>query len=76
VPQSAPAIHQHEDGNGPKPNVMRPEGETDESDDADETEDRGYHQASSAAQHKPEQRSKDLATIQGINGQNVENQQA
>ena len=55
---------------------MRQEGETDEHDDADETKNRGYHQTPGAAQDKPEQGPEDLATIQGINGQNVENQQA
>jgi hypothetical protein len=55
---------------------MHPESETDEADDADETEDRAYHQAPGAPQDKPEQGPKDLATIEGIDGENVEKQQA
>src|SRR5208282_645948 len=55
VSQSAPAIQQHEDGDHPEPRGMHPEGETDEAGHAQEAEDHGYHQASSASQHKPEQ---------------------
>jgi len=73
--ESAPAVHQHEGGDGSVPNRPRPDGKADETGDANQAEDRGHLQAACPAQHEPQERPKNLATIQGIDGQDVENQQ-
>ena len=72
--ESAPATHHHEDRDRSQPHVLPPQGETDEADDSDQAEDRGHHQAASATERKPEQRAKDLAAVEGINGQNIKDQ--
>jgi hypothetical protein len=75
VLQAAPAIHQHEDGYRSQPDVLSPDSETDEAGDPYQAEYCGYHQAASAAQHKPEQGAENLAAIQRIDGKDIENQQ-
>ena len=74
--QSAPAVHQHEDGDRPEPDVLLPESEGNEASYANEAEDRRDHQAAGAAQDKPEERTEDLAAIQRVDGKNVEGQKA
>ncbi len=76
VLQAAPAVHQHEGRDSSVPDGLRPDGETDESCHSDQAEDRGHHQAASSSEHKPEQGAKNLAAIQGIDGKDVEHQQA
>src|SRR5712692_2103078 len=49
MPQSAPAIHEHEDGEHSEPDGMDPHGEDDEPGHAEEADDRGHHQAAGAA---------------------------
>jgi hypothetical protein len=47
--QSAPAVHKHEDGDRPEPDVLLPQSETNEASYAHQAEDRGDHQAAGAA---------------------------
>jgi hypothetical protein len=54
---------------------MYPEGETDEPGHPQEAENGGHHQAAGASYYKPQQRPKNLAAIQRIDGQHVENEQ-
>jgi hypothetical protein len=54
VLQSAPAIHEHENGDGAEPKIARPQRNADECCHTYEPQNRGHHQAAGAAQHKPE----------------------
>jgi hypothetical protein len=75
VLQAAPAIHQHEDGDRSEPDGFHPDGEGDNPGHAHKAKDRGHHQAAGSSEYKPEQRAKNLAAIQGINWQDIEDQQ-
>jgi len=55
---------------------MSPKRESDEPRTADEPDNRGHHEAAGASEHKPEQGTKDLAAVQGVDRQHVENEQA
>jgi hypothetical protein len=55
---------------------MDPKGEGEESGDADEADDGGSHQAAGAAQWKPKQGTENLAAIERIDGEHIEDQQA
>ena len=59
----------------PDPEGLSPEGKSDERGHTHEAEDGRDHQAAGASQHKPEQRAKNLAAIERIDGQDVEDQQ-
>jgi hypothetical protein len=74
--QAAPATHQHEESDRTQPDILPPQRQTDETNDAYQSDDCSDHQTASAPKHKPEQGAEDLAAVEGINGQDIENQQA
>ena len=74
--QPLPAVHQNECGDNSKPDGLKPQGEEDKAGHAEEADDRGRHQAAGASHDKPEQGPKNLAAIQRIDWEHVENQQA
>ena len=49
--------------------------QADEPGDPNESDDCGGHQAARTAQHEPEEGAKDLAAVQWVDGQDIENQQ-
>src|SRR5580700_9082721 len=73
---STPAIHQHEDSENSIPNRLRIYRQNDEPGHADEAEDGGDHETAGASEHKPKQRTQNLAAIERIDRQDVEDQQA
>jgi hypothetical protein len=74
--QSAPAIHQNERGQNSEPHGLHSQREDDEPSHTEETDDRGRHQTASAAHYKPKQGPKNLAAIERINREHIEDQQA
>jgi hypothetical protein len=75
VLQSSPAIHEHEERENAVPDGMPPQSKSDESGHAHKTEQGGDHQASRPSYDKPKQRAENLAAVQRIDGQHVEDQQ-
>jgi len=76
VLEPAPAIHEQENGNRAEPKIVRINREPDECGDAKESEDSRDQQAASAAHHKPQQGTKNLAAIERIDRENVEHEQS
>src|SRR5882757_10347891 len=76
VAESAPAIHDHEDGDGSVPGGLHPESKHDEPSGADQAKGGHYHEAAGPSDYKPEKGSKNLAAVERIDGEHVENQQA
>src|ERR1700746_2298911 len=73
--KSSPAIHEHEERENAVPDGMPPQSKSDESGHAHKTEQGGDHQASRPSYDKPKQRAENLAAVQRIDGQHVEDQQ-
>lgn len=73
--KSSPTIQQNEGGNGRVPHRSPRQGESDESENADEAKDSGDHQAAGTPDHEPEQTAQDLAAVERINWQNVVGEQ-
>src|SRR5579871_5915869 len=74
--QSAPTVHKHENRNGREPEIPAHKCPDNETGDSDESQNRCHHQASRAPQDKPEKGAKNLTTVQGIDRENVEDEQA
>jgi hypothetical protein len=62
-------------GDRPEPDGTHPQGEDEEPNNAHKAQDRGHHQAAGASKHKPQQRAKNLPTVQRIDRKHVEDQQ-
>jgi hypothetical protein len=75
VLQSTPTIHEHESRHRSEPDRSHPDSQSKERDDAHQTEGRGHHEATGAAQHKPEQGPEYLTTIQGVDREDIEREQ-
>src|SRR6185437_10115720 len=73
--QAAPAIQQHVGSHCAQPHISRPERKSDKTNYADEAENCRDHQAASATKDKPQKRPQDFPAIQGVNRQNVEDEQ-
>jgi hypothetical protein len=74
--QSSPAVHEHENRDRPEPEIPAHKCPDNEAGDSEKSQNCGDHQAASSSQDKPEKGSKNLTPIQGIDGQDVEDQQA
>src|SRR5207247_10130820 len=75
VLQSTPAIQQHKGRDHAKPHRLQPDGDSNEPDYAYHPKNSCGHEAASAAQHEPEQRTQNLAAVERVNRQHVEDQQ-
>jgi hypothetical protein len=75
VLESAPAIHEQEDGDRAKPTVAPPKRQPNECGNTDKSEQCGYQQTSGAAHHEPEQRTENLAAIKRVDREDIERQQ-
>ena len=71
--QTSPAIEQNENRNNADPDLLSQNSDEDEAGHAREPDDRRNHQTPRSSEDKPEQRVKDLSTIEGIDWQDVEN---
>ena len=73
--EAVPAIEACVGGDEAGPNGLFKECEHDEPGDSEEAQKRSDQQAARAAERKPEQGAKNLAAVEGVDGENVENQQ-
>lgn len=73
--QASPTIDQNKNRNGPIPDGARPIGIKKKSRHSNHPDDGSHHQTSGPPHPEPQQRTQDLASIQGINRQQIEDEQ-
>lgn len=72
VLQAAPAIEQHENGDGCEKDIANPNREANKSNDSHEPENSRNQQAARTAQNEPQQATKNLSAVEWVDGQHIE----